>query len=149
TILRGANKYKKGGIQSHINHQSPNGKFKVHFSSIYNLDNTNLSNPSNSSLTMLLSPPNFPMRNDDGSFLWYLGQNIDAELLARAYLTSQNFVGNFAVSYMLPLGLELKMSGGYNKRVIDQDYVFPSRSLREGRINSSRFGENSSSSYII
>lgn len=149
TILRGANKYNKGGIQSHINHQSPNGKFKVHFSSIYNLDNTNLSNPSNSSLTMLLSPPNFPMRNDDGSFLWYLGQNIDAELLARAYLTSQNFVGNFAVSYMLPLGLELKMSGGYNKRVIDQDYVFPSRSLREGRINSSRFGENSSSSYII
>ncbi|WP_159451809.1 SusC/RagA family TonB-linked outer membrane protein [Sphingobacterium psychroaquaticum] len=149
TTLRGDNIYNKGGLQSNINHISTDGRFKINLSSIYNMDRTDISNPANNARTMALLPPNYPTTNEDGSFNWYAGRNVDAELLSRGNSATQNFVGNLLTSYMFPMGLELKVSGGYNSRTSNQNQVFPTRSLNVGRINHTMFGENSSTSYIV
>lgn len=149
TILRGDNTYNKGGLQSNVSHLSNDGRFRINLSTIYNMDKTDLSNPANNVGSMFLLPPNYPLMNDDGSFNWYAGHNIEAELFARGQSATHNFVGNFLTSYTLPIGLELKVSGGYNRRTSNQNQTFPTKSLNVGRINYAMFGDNSATSYII
>src|SRR5690606_4589452 len=149
TILRGDNTYSKGGLRSNINHLSDNGRFKINLSSIYNMDKSDMANPANNAGAMFLLAPNYPLTNDDGSFNWYVGSNLEAELLARGHSVTHNFVGNLLAGYTLPMGLELKVSGGYNRRTLDQKQIFPGRSLTTGMTNYTYFGENSATSYIV
>jgi len=149
TILRGDNTYSKGGLRSNINHLSDNGRFKINLSSIYNMDKSDMANPANNAGAMFLLAPNYPLTNDDGSFNWYVGSNLEAELLARGHSATHNFVGNLLAGYTLPMGLELKVSGGYNRRTLDQKQIFPGRSLTTGMTNYTYFGENSATSYIV
>src|SRR5690606_538642 len=147
-ILQGDNTYNKGGIQSNLNHLSNDGRFKINMSSIYNMDKTDLSNPANNAKGMLLLPPNFPTTNEDGSFYWYGGQNLEAELLSRGHSAVNNFIGNCLASYTLPMGLELKVSAGYSTRASKQNQIFPKKSLYT-KDNYTMFGENSANSYIV
>lgn len=149
TIIRGDNVYNKGGLQSNLNHLSENGRFKINFSSILNMDKSDLSNPANNSNQMYLLAPNYPLLNEDGSFNWFAPTNVEAELLSKGISHSNNFVGNLLSAYRFPMGLELKVSGGYTRRNSDQNQVFPIKSLNPGKTNYSMLGENSSTSYII
>lgn len=149
TILRGRNTYTKGGIQSNINHISDDKRFKISLTTIYNMDKTDLSNPANNVGSMFLLPPNYPLTNQDGNFNWYAGHNIEAELLARGQSSTHNVVGNLLTNYTLPMGLELKISGGYSRRTSNQNQIFPTKSLNVGKVNYAMFGENSATSYIV
>src|SRR5699024_4546614 len=149
TVIIGDNRYSRGGIQSVISHKSPNGRFRVNFSSIYNLDNSHLSNPANSATSMFLLPPNYPLYNHDGSYNWQTGHNIDAQLLSNSSSESNNFIGNLVLAYDLPMGVELKVSSGYNRRELNQRQRFPTESLYPGGINYTLFGNNSSNSYTL
>ncbi|WP_185218097.1 SusC/RagA family TonB-linked outer membrane protein [Sphingobacterium mizutaii] len=149
TILLGDNKYKKGGLQSTIGHISDNNRFKVNLSSIYNVDNTDFSNPIGASSEMFLLPPNYPLRNEDGSYNWYSGHNIDAQQLSRSLSSTNNLIGNLVMSYYLPIGVGLKLSGGYTYRNSNQQQLFPTQSLYPGETNYTTFGSNTFTSLIL
>lgn len=149
TILPGSNKYNRGGFQSRINHSSTNNRFKINLSTIYNMDKTDIENPANTANSMFLLPPNYPIISQDGSYNWLAGTNIEAELLSTGHSINHNFVSNILLDYTFPMGLELKVSGGYNRRTTSQSQIFPTRSLYPGTINYSMFGENMSASYIV
>ncbi len=149
TVMLGDNRYNRGGLQSTIGHVSDNGRFKINLSSIYNIDKTHLSNPIDASTSMFLLPPNYPLFNEDGSYNWYAGHNVEAQQLARSHANTNNFVGNLFTTYSLPIGIDLKISGGYNRKNLSQRQLFPTASLYPGEINYTLFGDNSSTSYII
>lgn len=149
TIMLGDNKYNKGGLQSAIGHVSDNGRFRINLTSIYNIDKTDLSNPVNASSNMLLLPPNYPLFNEDGSYNWYVGHNVEAQQNARSRANTNNFVGNLFTTYTIPVGIELKISGGYNSKNSNSLQLFPTTSLNSGEINHTVIGDNSSTSFII
>lgn len=148
-IMLGDNTYNKGGLQSTITHISDNGRFRINLSSIYNLDKTDLSNPKNSSNLIFLLPPNYPLFNEDGTYNWYAGHNVEAQQHARSRSNTNNFVGNFFTSYNIPIGIDLKVSVGYNRRSSAQRQIFPTASLNTTQINNTLFGDNSSTSFIV
>lgn len=149
TIMLGDNTYNKGGLQSTITHISDNGRFRINLSSIYNIDKTDLSNPKNSSNLIFLLPPNYPLFNEDGTYNWYAGHNVEAQQHARNRSNTNNFVGNLFTSYNIPDGIELKISAGYNRRSSAQRQIFPTSSLNTTQINNTLFGDNSSTSFIV
>ncbi|CDS93028.1 TonB-dependent receptor plug [Sphingobacterium sp. PM2-P1-29] len=149
TILRGENKYLKGGLQSNLSHLSKNGRFRINLSTIYNKDMTDISNPANNINMVFLLPPNYPVFSEDGNYNWYAGTNLEAEMLSRGYSTTNNLVGNLFTTYKIPIGLELKVSGGYSHRSSDLDQIFPTKSLFPGTANNTMFGHNSAGSFII
>src|SRR5699024_250338 len=149
TVIIGDNRYSRGGIQSVISHTSPNGRFRINFSSIYNLDNSHLSNPANSGTSMFLLPPNYPLYNNDKSYNWSAGHNIDAQALSSSYSETNNFIGNLVLAYDLPIGVELKISSGYNRREVNQRQLFPTESLYPGGTNYTLFGDNSYNSFTL
>lgn len=149
TILNRDNKYKRGGVQSSISHLSHDNRFRLNLTTIFNTDRSFLSNPSNNSTSMFLLPPNYPSMNSDGSYNWYAGSNLDAEAQATSKAGNSNFLTNLSFGYRLPIGLELKISSGYNYRNLLQRQIFPSISVFPGEINYTNFGENSLSSFII
>jgi len=149
TVMLGDNRYNRGGLQSTISHVSDNGRFRINLSSIYNVDKTHLSNPVSASTSMFLLPPNYPLFNEDGNYNWYAGHNVEAQQLARSHANTNNFIGNLFTTYSLPIGVELKISGGYNRRNLSQRQLFPKASLNTGQINYTLFGDNTSTSFII
>ena len=149
TILRGTSTYNRGGVQSFVSHTSDNSRFKINLSSIYNIDKTDIANPANTASLMFLLPPNYPLRNEDETYNWYAGTNLEAELLSRGYSNTQNLVANLLTSYTFPIGLEIKVSGGYSRRGLNQDQVFPANSLYPGTSNYTMFSDNGTTSYIV
>ena len=149
TVMLGANRYIRGGLQSTLGHTSSNGRFKINLSTVYNTDATRLSNPANAAVDMLHLPPNYPLFNNDGSFNWYAGHNVEAQQLAQSHANTNNVLGNLFTTYSLPLGLDFKLSGGFNRRDLSQRQLFPIASLYPGEINHTLFGETSTSSFIL
>lgn len=149
TVMLGDNKYNRGGLRSTISHMSDNGRFRLNLSSIYNIDETSLSNPVNTSDRIFLLPPNYPLFEEDGSYNWYAGINSDAQQKARSNGRTDNFITNLFATYTLPVGVELKISGGYSRRSLNQRQTFPTISLHPSVVNYTVFGDNSSNSFII
>src|SRR5690606_1755378 len=148
-ILRGTSTYNRGGVQSFVSHTSDNSRFKINLSSIYNIDKTDIANPANTANLMFLLPPNYPLRNEDETYNWYAGTNLEAELLSRGYSNTQNLVANLLTSYTFPIGLEIKVSGGHSRRGLNQDQVFPANSLYPGTSNYTMFSDYDTTSKIL
>src|SRR5690606_14312212 len=70
TYLPGDTRYKRGSLNTNIQHRSKNEKLFLQFSNLYTVDDNRLVNGSQNITSYLLLPPNYPIRNDDGSYNW-------------------------------------------------------------------------------
>lgn len=149
TFLPGYNKYARTGLTSQFQHHSDNNKYSISISNQLSSQLNDLSNLVTTIQTNFLKAPNYPLHLPDGSLNSYGGPNILAEINARSKSEIENSISNMNFRYTLLPGLNFKVNMGYNKSNYRQTLIFPSRSLFNGSINYTNFGDNSSKSFIV
>jgi TonB-linked SusC/RagA family outer membrane protein len=159
-IVPGPFSDRKGGLHFNISSISTNGKFKTSLSGNYVADENQL--PSfDFTLKALTLPPNAPaIYNLDGSLNWMpdasgnsTWENPMANLNIKYKNNTDNLLANISLSYQVLKGLEIKVTGGYNKLSTNEFTGLPlSIYSPETRVNSSRtayYSNSTASSWII
>ena len=149
TVLPGSTRYERAGMHMNIQHSSADNRFSVLFSTTYNEDNNQLSNPTAALVNDLLLPPDFPLYDAAGNLNWYLGSNPLADIKARTRTQTDNIITNMSLRYEILPNLHLKVDAGYNRVSIGQVMTYPSASLYPGSTNYSNFGNNAIRSLIV
>lgn len=115
TVFPGDFMYKKGGGQFSMNHRSEDDKFKLTFSSMYNVQDND--QPAyDFTFDSRALPPNAPaLYNSDGSLNWADGtwDNPLRYLNAKLTAKTNDLVASTVLSYELAAGLVIKGNLGY------------------------------------
>ncbi|WP_419699464.1 SusC/RagA family TonB-linked outer membrane protein [Mucilaginibacter sp. NFX135] len=123
TILPGDENYKKGGGYFNFNHSSTDQRFNFALSVNYNKDNNHtLYSAINSGAFSI--PPNFPVRNSDGSYNWDISNPVAA--LEQKQRSNTDYINvSTSLGYKLFPGMDAKISLGYNRYALDQVATLP------------------------
>src|SRR5690606_31188461 len=124
TYLPGDTRYKRGSLNTNIQHRSKNEKLFLQFSNLYTVDDNRLVNGSQNITSYLLLPPNYPIRNDDGSYNWR-SSNPEAGLQQYTKSKTNNLIANLLVKYSITKEIGLSLSAGYNTNTLLQRQVYP------------------------
>jgi TonB-linked SusC/RagA family outer membrane protein len=138
--------YTRGSLHANISHYSSNRRFLIQFSNSLVLDNNKSPNVQNATSGILL-PPNFPLTDNNGQYVWR-GTNPLAEMNSSTSAKTDNLISNLTVGYDILRNLTFKVSAGYNKINIDQIQLYPVSSLLPGSVNYAQYGKNNNQSYI-
>ncbi|MFG4001379.1 SusC/RagA family TonB-linked outer membrane protein [Flavobacterium aquidurense] len=156
TVFPGDYKYKRGGANFNLNHQSADNKFKINLSASYSSQNNNL--PANDFTREARSlSPNAPALYDNfGNLNWENGtfNNPLSNLEAVYKANTANLIANTILSYQIIPELEIKTNIGFSNLHYDETRTSPSTiynpSLGLGSESSSLFVNNSTrESWII
>ncbi len=156
TVLPAANLYQRGGLHFNLQHKSLNNKFSLLLSSLYISDNNMIANPVNGISADIFLPPNYPVYDATGAYNWYVDNPV-AALQSTSKTKTDNLVTDLTLGYSLYKGLNVKLSGGYNKISNNQTEIFPTSALNPngytnpyyGSTNYSEFGTSSNQTFII
>lgn len=156
TVFPGDYKYKRGGANFNLNHQSADNKFKINLSSSYSSQNNNLPATDFTREARSLSP-NAPVLYDtSGNLNWENGTfNNPLRNLEEVYkANTANLIANTILSYQIIPELEIKTTIGFSDLRYDETRTSPSTiynpSLGLGSESSSLFVNNSNrESWII
>ena len=156
TVFPGDYKYKRGGANFNLNHQSADNKFKINLSSSYSSQNNNLPATDFTREARSLSPNSPALYDAFGNLNWENGtfnnplRNLEAVYKAN----TANLIANAILSYQIIPELEIKTSVGFSDLRYDETRTSPSTiynpSLGLGSESSSLFVNNSTrESWII
>lgn len=156
TVFPGDYKYKRGGVNFNLNHQSADNKFKVNFSASYSSQNNNLPGTDFTRESRSLAPNAPALYDSRGKLNWENGtfnnplRNLEAIYKAK----TGNLIANTILSYQILPDLEIKTSIGFTDLHYDETRTSPSTiynpSLGLGSESSSLFINNSTrESWII
>lgn len=145
TILSKDDVYDRAGITAsyHFN----KGKFNLTSSIQFSNQKSDYSNLSSSN-TFLLAP-NYPLYQADGSFNWFGGNNVLAEMNARSISQTSNLMNSLQLEQGLFSFLSLKVNLGYTQSIYKQMLKNPLIAQRPNAVNSVRHSNNSIKSLII
>nr|WP_068892566.1 SusC/RagA family TonB-linked outer membrane protein [Pedobacter panaciterrae] len=146
SVLPGYTSYRRGGLTSNFRYRSENNRFSLLVSNQFSQQRNQLPNPANS--TNFLMAPNYPLYLSGGTYNWYAGTNIDAEVNARSETKTDNSISNLNLSYGILSNLSFKINAGHTRTMYNQTLIFPTRALMPGAINYSNFGDNSTQTFI-
>ncbi|WP_367866959.1 SusC/RagA family TonB-linked outer membrane protein [Pedobacter sp. WC2423] len=151
SVLRGDNKYQRGGARFSLQHHSIDNKFNLSSSLSYTADDNNSSNPKNDFLNFLLLPPNFPLYNQNGELNWATGSNPIAAINNYSKTRTGNTVFNTTASLQLLKGLTVKTDFGFNQLEMSQIIVSPKSGSNPNYSPTSQttFGDNLTRTFII
>ncbi|WP_256006813.1 SusC/RagA family TonB-linked outer membrane protein [Pedobacter deserti] len=147
SYLRAMNNYQRGGLHSQVSHESENRKFQLNASTTLSIDLNRMSNGQNISLSTL-PPPNYPLMETSGSYNWFAGSNLLAEMLATNRISTNNVLSNVVAGYEIAERLMLRVNMGYNRIQVDQRQIYPNAALYPGTPNYTLFGANINQSFI-
>ncbi|MGB5820368.1 MAG: TonB-dependent receptor [Saonia sp.] len=132
SILPGDFKYKRGSVNSKINHSSSDGRFKLAFSTNLATETNDLPSTDLASNAYSL-PPNAPaLRDDEGKLNFENGtfQNNPLAALEREYGSERfNLLANMGISYQIIPGLEIKANLGQSYTDLEDYATIPSTSF--------------------
>lgn len=120
--------YKKGGGQFSLNHQSENNKFRLTFSSGYNLQDNDQPAFDFTAESRTLAPNAPALYSADGSLNWENKtwsnplRNLNAEYKSK----TKDFITNTVLSYEVLPGLFIKSSLGYTNLITIETRTSPS-----------------------
>nr|WP_199080110.1 SusC/RagA family TonB-linked outer membrane protein [Pedobacter sp. ASV19] len=149
SILKGNNLFERGNLFSQFRHISQGQKWNISLSNQINHQSNTMANPVSSFGSSYLLAPNYPLQLPDGSFNWYAGSNILAELNATSKMKTDNLVTNLNLAYRPLPSLAFKINTGYTKTSYNQCLIFPAIALAPGSINYAQYGTNSFESVLI
>lgn len=156
TVFPGDYKYKRGGANFNLNHQSADNKFKINLSASYSSQNNNLPATDFTREARSLSPNAPSLYDAFGNLNWENGtfnnplRNLEAVYKAN----TANLIANTILSYQIIPELEIKTNIGFSNLHYDETRTSPSTiynpSLGLGSESSSLFVNNSKrESWII
>ncbi|WP_144214058.1 SusC/RagA family TonB-linked outer membrane protein [Flavobacterium anhuiense] len=128
TVFVGDSRYKKGGSQFSLNHQSDNGKFRLTFSAGYNVQDNKLPALDFTTDARNLAPNAPALYNADGSLNWANKtwnnplRNLNAEFKSK----TNDFVSNAVLSYELIPNLYIKSNFGFTNLSTTETRTSPS-----------------------
>ncbi len=128
TVFPGDAAYGKVTVNTNINHQSKDTRFKINFSSIYSRETNNLPRTDLTNKAYTLEP-NAPSLYDENGNLNWENNTFDnpLALLAEEYQVDINtLIANTLLSYKLFKNIELKTSLGFTTYDLDADRILPS-----------------------
>ncbi len=156
TVFPGDYKYKRGGANFNLNHQSADNKFKINLSASYSSQNNNLPATDFTREARSLSPNAPALYDAFGNLNWENGtfNNPLRNLEALYKANTANLIANAILSYQIIPELEIKTSIGFSDLRYDEIRTSPSTiynpSLGLGSESSSLFVNNSNrESWII
>ncbi|OPC66456.1 hypothetical protein BAY13_17120 [Elizabethkingia bruuniana] len=133
---------RRGNVNTNINHNSKDGKFKISFTGNYN--NTTLNSTGGDLTSYTVFPPNIPSFLDStGNLLWTDGfENPYAYLFQKYKSSSGNLTSSLNLNYKLFSFLTIKLLTGYNILNSKDSKVFPktSRPPSDDQPSTSEFG---------
>jgi len=156
TVFPGDYKYKRGGANFNLNHQSADNNFKINLSASYSSQNNNLPATDFTREARSLSPNAPSLYDAFGNLNWENGtfnnplRNLEAVYKAN----TANLIANTILSYQIIPELEIKTNIGFSNLHYDETRTSPSTiynpSLGLGSESSSLFVNNSKrESWII
>lgn len=115
TVFPGDFNYKKGGAHVSLDHASEDKRFKVVFSSSYDIQDNNQPAADLTRISRNLAPNAPALYDADGNLNWENStwENPLAALNAEALTKTNSLVANTTFSYQLPYGFIAKTSLGY------------------------------------
>lgn len=115
TVFPGDFDYKKDGAHVSLNHESEDKRFKVVFSSSYDIQDNNQPAADLTRISRNLAPNAPALYDADGNLNWENStwENPLAALNAEAVTKTNSLVTNSTFSYQLPYGFTAKTSLGY------------------------------------
>jgi TonB-linked SusC/RagA family outer membrane protein len=160
SVFPGSNADNKGAIHFNINSASSNQNFKLQLSGSFLVDKNKLPNTDLTSFALRLSPDAPKLYNADGTFNWQPNaagsstwQNPLAFATENYQVSTNNFIGNGILSYIVIPGLEIKSSFGYNYLQANDIVAYPLTSYApEYRLNGVRtahYSNNNLNSWIV
>lgn len=156
TVYPGKLGYERMSAHYSSTHHSANHKFKVNFSALYSVDQSNWMNADLTSRSISLQPNAPALYKADGSLNWENSTFINPlRELEKKYLGNNgNLVANSLISYTPIPALEFKASLGYNdRRLNDKSYIpstyFNPAENKTAANASANFNTSSAKSWII
>ncbi|WP_047419593.1 SusC/RagA family TonB-linked outer membrane protein [Cellulophaga sp. Hel_I_12] len=128
TVFPGDSKYGKVTVNSNINHQSKDNKFKINLSTLYSRETNNLPRTDLANKAYTLEP-NAPTLYDENGNLNWENNTFDnpLALLQEDYNVNINtLIANAGISYDLTKNLEFKTSLGFTTYDLDSYRILPS-----------------------
>lgn len=151
SVLRGNEKYERGGAYILLHHNSINKKFSFDFSSTYSADNNQLL--SSSLFTVFTLPPNTPVYDSNGKYNWVgiSTDNPEAILDRKSISKTNNIIANASIVYSIMHDLVFKTSLGYTRTELDQVMTYPKNSFNPdfGSASYAYYGNNKTSTVVI
>jgi TonB-linked SusC/RagA family outer membrane protein len=155
-VFIGDQGYKRSSVNFNLGHRSSNQKFEVNLSTIYSSDENNITVLDQTAAAYYL-PPNYPLRNPDGSLYWSgvafgVPPNPLGQLNELQSNQGSTLVSNMMLTYHIADGLAFKTSFGFSRADMDQKRLTPRSSMDPGvSFNTSRslFSYNVSNNYIV
>ena len=112
-------------VHINLDHHSVDRKFSMVFNTFFDASNNNQQKGSVPMAQAVTNIPNYPNLNSNGSYNWY-STNLIAQATAFSKSQTSNLNSNFASSYRLLPGLDLKANFGYNRIQNQQLFAYPS-----------------------
>jgi len=148
--LPGDLNYLRGSMNMSINHNSLDRKFRISGSIKYSADENNTIPTDLSSFFNLA--PNMPVYDATGAYYWYSNeQNPIAYLERKSSSKTQNLIGDANISYQVANGLDLRVTGGFNRMTMDQVQTLPKASFNPLTYTGSMgiYGDSYLNSFIV
>lgn len=159
TVFSRSLKDKRSAMHFNLNHNTPDGKFSMNFSTIFSRDvnrliGTDLTRYINTIPNLLLydSLGNLNWKEAGVNFLRLNGATNPMSQLERKYKSvNRNLSSNLSIHYGITHGLRMIISVGYNLFSSDEQGLFPSSSYAPGSSvsPSSQFANALSQSWIV
>lgn len=156
TVFPGESGYQKGSVLLNLDHSSDDGRFKLHFSGNYVVDNNDLPAADLTRISRSLAPNAPALYNEDGELNWEdnTWNNPLADLESRFSSNSKTLTTNGTASYTVLKGVTAKLNLGYTDARMDDNRVLPSTRYNpafgaDSRYSSIYRGTSSRSSWIV
>ena len=151
SVLPGNTGYKRGALNSSLNYNSKDNKFRLTTSIKYALDENNAAITDLAGSFNLV--PNMPIYDAQGNYFWFnpSEQNPFALLERKNITNTNNLFANTSLSYTIINGLNAKLSAGYNRMDSKQLQTLPKISFNPSSYSGStaNYGNGSLNSYIL
>ncbi len=127
TVFPGNFNYERITINSNLQHQSADKRFKVNFGSGYALEKNLLPGVDLTHNAYRLAPNAPPLHNSTGSLNWENSTwtNPLAQLEGKYTNNTNNLIANAVLSYLLFEGFEVKINTGYNFTLFEDNNTVP------------------------
>ncbi|MDD7888231.1 SusC/RagA family TonB-linked outer membrane protein [Flavivirga sp. 57AJ16] len=137
TVFPGNANYKKATVNSNINHQSSDNRFRIILSTIYSNEKHKLPRTDLTNQAYTLAPNAPELYDEEGNLNWENNtwDNPLASLEEEYHSKINTLLANAVVSYKVLPNLEIKSSLGFNTYRLDSYRILPS-TARNPRFNS-------------
>ncbi|MDD7888226.1 SusC/RagA family TonB-linked outer membrane protein [Flavivirga sp. 57AJ16] len=156
TVFPGETGYKKGSVLLNLDHNSEDGRFNIHFSGNYVVDDNNLPAADLTRVSLNLAPNAPALYDDQGELNWENNtwNNPLADLESRFSSNSKTLITNSVISYAILEDLTIKANLGYTDSQMKDSRILPSTRYNpfygaDSRYSSVYQGTASRTSWIV